>query len=360
MKRGFAIIAAIVVASISVPDALALTAQGQLSIATISSGTVNIPISVTLGTNLELWRISVVYTNRQDTCGSDGEKTCFIRKWSAKSLKDARIPGGIPQATIVNGVYPGVSDIEDRIVWLAFASSSFFLKQTNPLPCLWRGGNGADLPSDYGVKIKDIDFLDSLGRLPAKVEFTFSTNQMLSVTNFQFLSYQEQTPARFQQTMMENFKNEGRLMAEYNVLRVTNFNGATIPLEFEFGIIAPGAATPWRTYRGSITNITDQTANSFLPEVEEPLQTVDYRFSDKQSQIDNLRYKIDSRTWPNTNDAALQAAFNQEKLRLPASFVRKNTTYNPKAIFIARLVLLALLLSVPGIVIWALKRKQKT
>jgi len=341
------------------PRLFGATIYGELTRYGVNGNTETIPFKVALSTNLQLWQITVSYTNQQDTCGTDGKKTCFIRKWSKETLQAAGVPGGIPQATIVNGVFPGVSDMEDRMVWLAFASSSFFAVQTNPLPCLWRGGSGSDTPTDYGIKIEKIDFLNSVGRLPAKVDFTFSADQLLSLSNFAFLSFKERNQSRIQEAVMVNKIHEGELLAEYSTKNITNFNGLLLPLEFDFNLSARGTL-----FHGRVISVTDETPDSFIPSITERLYSADYRFSDEKSMVDYIKYKIVDQKWPSTNDPALQTLFVGEKLNLPPSVAEKLTDKSIEArqmkVMLLRIILLLIMLALPVFLYLSLKQTKQT
>ena len=342
------------------PRLFGATIYGELTRYGVYGNTETIPFKVALSTNLQLWQITVLYTNQQDTCGTDGQKTCYIRKLSKEALQVAGIPEAIPQATIVNGVFPGVSGQEVRMVWLAFASSSFFTVQTNPLICLWRGGSGADTAPDYGVKIEKIEFLNSLGRLPAKIDFTFSGDQLLSLTNFAFLSFKERNQSRIQESAMANKIHEGELLAEYSTKNVTNFNGLLLPLEFDFNLLSARG----KLFHGRVINVTDETPDSFLPSVKERLYTSDYRFSDEKSMVDYIKYKIVDQTWPSTNDPALQTLFEDEKQKLPPPVADKLIDNSMKATqmkaMLVRIILLLVMLALPVFLYSYLKQTKST
>jgi hypothetical protein len=356
-------ISGLVLCCVLAPHLFSMTINGELSSVGDRGTTNTVSFKAALSTNLQLWQITVLYPNRQDVCGSDGEKTCCISKWSKEALQATRVPQAIPQASIVNGVFPGVADTEDKILWFAFASSSFFTGQTNPLACLWNGGVGVDTPGAYTAKIENLEFLNYVERLPIKADFMYSTEQVQNMTNFTFVSYRLQKQSDIEQFMKDNRKYDDNLVGEYTVVNFTNFNGTLLPLEFYlklFSIPRPHIEPVTRSiFHGKVNYITDESPDSFLPIVKESLYTTDFRFSDRRAMVDYIKYKIENQNWPSTNDLALQTLFASKINELPPLATNRPNS-NRATILIARIILLLTITALPICLYWHLKKTNST
>jgi hypothetical protein len=349
---------------------LGITVYGEIFVKGRGLEPMEFPFQAALDAKQQQWQVKVTYehnntTNYQEICGSDGEKTCDILKYSKEKLvHDIGRAGAtevFPQAYIIDGTFPGLSiETSTEVIWLAFGSASFFRESTSPLPALWT--YGFNNPASYGEKIDRIEFLEPTGRLPSKIDFVFSTNQLLTTTNFPFLNVSMRNQRVIQACVRENQQYDGKLDAEYIVSSTTNFDGMLLPLTFKYEFFTSGPnnkPVPVETFLGKVSRVTSETPSSFLPDIAEGLWTRDYRFSDARHRLDNISYNLTNRFWPSTNDAALQDIFKRKISHLPPLPDQTKSGVGLKTRLLQGFLLLTVLIF-PVIILLSKSHKEKT
>jgi len=309
------------------------------------------------------WQAKVNYsTNYVETCGSDGQKTCYILKFSYERLREDLGPSAakkaVTNASIVNGACPFFAEATTRVVWFAYASSPYFLSTTNPLPALW--SYGFRDPTSHALRM-NVEFLNQRPRIPSKADFFFSTAQVQGRKDIPFLS-KGLTRWEIEKSLKEFKKFDNQLGAEYKVLSTTNVANMVLPLEFLLEVFSPAenlSSTKIQSYHGVARRVTEESPESFLLRIDEPLVTTDYRFSDGPARLDGITYTITNNVWPSTNDAALVKRFED----------RKANSFTPKvpeksAVLVVRAFLIFTVATFPILILrWALRRRgnqQKT
>jgi hypothetical protein len=342
---------------LNVNQAFGTTVYGEIYVERDGHETLRFPFQAALDAKQQQWQVKVTYGENnatkytyQEICGSDGEKTCCIEKDSKERLvRDIGAAGATevpPRAYIVDGTFPGLSiNSSTKVVWLAFGSAPFFRESTNnPLPSL--NCYSFNQLESYGKKTDKMEFLEPAGRLPSKIDFVYSTNQLLQATNFPFVQKSLQSQRHIGEVARDIQEYlEGALDAQYTVIDTTNYDGMVLPLTFkcEFFTIGPGKKLfPRETFVGKVSRVTSETPGSFLPDIIERLWTRDYRFSDNHMKIDNISYFFTNRLWPSTNDAALRDIFQRKISNLPPLADETKPSVGPKTWLVRILMLLAI------------------
>lgn len=311
-------------------------------------GTVTYKVPITFSAAIDVsgrWQVTAVYgTNYEEICGTDKECTYSVMRW----MNPRR--GTTPVASIVDGTHPYFSEATTRVVWLAFASSSYFETDTNPLPALWNVM--FNNPMSHALEMT-CEFLPPPGKLPSKVDFTFSRKMVLGKKHIPFLM-RNLTSTEIKRDVNRAKAVDGKLVAQYRVLETTNFSGTSLPMGFSLDVLGydHGHRFILQSYRGTVERIRPEVPVSFVPKIAGPLSVQDYRFFDDRARLDRIDYMLTNGNWLPTNEPILQDLFLRRKAAL-AALVPKVEPGTGATLTIA--FLLFVVLSFP-ILVWRLNK----
>jgi len=253
-----------------------------------------------------------------EASGSDGSETCSILTFSEKELKavlgEETAKKAMPIATMINGAFPADAQHFIRVAWLAYGSSAFFssVDSTNiSLPSLWN--DGMTDPVRQGIKLQNVKLGGGAAPLPAAIDFIVSTAPLERAADLPYFT-KAATPKSVKDAIKTLRALDGKLIAEYRAVAVTNFEGLVFPLEFELIVYTPQLGVKQQGYFGKVRSVKSEKPVSFLPELTCPVSVSDYRFSDRLRHIDEISYVNTNLNWLKTNDPMLQKMF----LAMPA------------------------------------------
>jgi hypothetical protein len=272
--------------------------------------------------------------------GSDGRDCFQILYYYEKPKRDEKRYQH--PSTVTPGIYPEAV-WPDAFAWLAYASGDYFaaLKESS-LPAPWAIAV-AD-PSSLIYEFKGVFFDDSY-RLPKALTWIVSEELVRKV--------QPGDPVRnYADFMLKGLSTfpPGSTGGVFRVVAWTNFQGQSLPLEFElvrYRVPGPGV---YERYYGAARRISIPTHRAGPPEIKGAAGVSDYRWQDPELGIGVIGYAITNQAWPGRDDTNLQAIF--ELKRKHSSVKPPPQTGIRKAITRVALVLLTIPL------VWMLLSKR--
>jgi hypothetical protein len=132
---------------------------------------------------------------------------------------------GVRPANITSGMYPLVMDPYNRVLWLAFASSSYISSKTNDnMPSPWASPFKEPWAYAYGVEVERSKIAPGL---PIHLKFIANKKLISSAANNTNLD----NPREADVVRLSNI-HPGFVGGEYIAKETTNYDGLEIPLEF--------------------------------------------------------------------------------------------------------------------------------
>jgi hypothetical protein len=209
-------------------------------------------------------------------------------------------------ASVRKGSVP--SDAGQQVIWMAFASASVL--DSTPglqLPNPWQGGMMRPLITNFQVHLERAAMPPGL---PLEAVF--------SMPGFYYDEQGNRVP-------YPKPYDDGWVFARYEVLRWTNWGGATLPLEFvfrRFGRKDDASASAdtelLGQYRGEVRSVI-ATAPAFTePPVPQVINVHDYRFKDDTIGLDSLPLQITNENWLPADSPALVAKLQDTRAKVLA------------------------------------------
>lgn len=244
-------------------------------------------------------------------------------------------------ATIVPGWYPLQQSYQTTIPWLAFCSARFLEDKDRVV----------SMPAPWGLAMMDVSthaytasvscFADPPG-LPRAARFVTTPKSLARAARSNALRVEGVSAGELERRRLDLEKRLGRnqLGGEYMVRGTTNYNGLTIPTDFELRHFAvrpvasksrsrppDNASSRGQTgsshtylaalYLGHISRVCKPTTTDYLPHMTNYCDVVDHRFSDRRRHIDYIGYTITNGVWLPTNNAWLCDLFKAKQERKP-------------------------------------------
>lgn len=157
---------------------------------------------------------------------------------------------------------------------------------------------------------------------------------------------------------------EENVEGEFQVTAWTDLVGITVPVVFEFRqydvkthSVPDASPTVLRTWNGFIRATTNLASVKLLPRPATSVLITDYRFHDKNLNIDALRYKLPREEWLSHSNLTLQKQFDNERRAVQAGMVPipQNET---RRTYAAMLMVIVAVIS-GAVIIFAIKRRKE-
>ncbi len=208
---------------------------------------------------------------------------------------------------VTEGIYPlNGMGLCQNLPWLAYCSSKYFAEQlpsgTGSMPAPWKLGL---LDRDAGIYSARIDLLPGSFGLPLHIEYQPDTNLVQqALTN---IGNEKEIAASARDDLVLKLSTYFSRIHEpesiFSVLQTTNFEGKTLPLEFQFktfwflGAKSKDRSIPMRRAqeyitRGHLSSVrTIEKLDPFPVPSQRNIAVADYRFYKDPNRIYFLRYK---------------------------------------------------------------------
>lgn len=256
-------------------------------------------------------------------------------------LSRGGITNPLAPAYISKGSYPFFNaGPATQILWFALLSGPFLLTSPNDLPSPWSKFGNMDLHGHLS-RLSSLRFNTGSPRWPVEAQFVYSSRALLDrLTNMAFVSSWI-TPEQIKKTGRDTTKLDNHPVAQYKVLSTTNFEDKTFPSSFEFDVLGEKGPPPLKlwtleSFVGTVTSVSGETPEDLVPKPPVGLAVSDFRFSDRERRIDDLRYSITDGVWPASDDPKLQKEFSKLRASSPV--------YRPVVLWQVRLIYLIVIL----------------
>jgi hypothetical protein len=325
--------------------------------------TYNVPFRVSLRDSK--WQmITTENDDHTDVNAFDGTNLYDFYVFSDRTI--ARLSRGgdtnvLAPAYISNSPYPFFnSGPATQVLWFALLSGPFLLTSSNNLPSPWSKFGNMDL-NGHLSRLSNLRFDTGSPRWPVEAQFVYSSRALLDrPTNMAFVSSWI-TPEQIQKTGRDTTMLDNHPVAQYKVLSTTNFEDKTFPSSFEFDVLGEMGPAPLKlwtleSFVGTVTNLSDETPEDLVPKPPVGLSVSDFRFSDRERRIDDLRYSITNGVWPAGDDPELLEEFSKLRAMTPIyrQVDRWHVQWRVRPIF-----LIVILLAALRLVLGLLKRRLK-
>jgi hypothetical protein len=309
-----------------------VTLSGNILVSQMLSDGKAITQSYTVNFQLSLrdleWRLTTTESNdHTDVNAFDGTNLYDFYIFSDQTIARLSRAGKIntkidAPAYICDGSYPFYrSGPATQVIWFAFLSGPFLVTRSNDLPSLWSKVGDMDL-NGHLSKLSKLRFNTESREWPVEAEFVYSKQALLERrTNVAYLSSRI-TSDQIEAAARDIGDLDNHPVAQYEVVSTTNFEGKTLPLSFEFDVVAEKGPPPLKrwtieSFVGTVTNLSDETPEKIVPDAPDGIWVTDFRFSDRQRRIDSISYAPHNGVWPTRDDAKIQEEFTNLRARTP-------------------------------------------